>query len=82
MLPKGLLIIAAMGLVFASPSARADICFQYGTGGGIIVAKGASVPAPNTCIPVALVEDPLRCVIRGAALILENGDGAPSTTLL
>jgi hypothetical protein len=56
MLPKGLLIIAAMGLVFASPSARADICFQYGTGGGIIVAKGASVPAPNTCIPVALVE--------------------------
>ncbi len=30
-------------------------------------------------IPVAVVEDPLRCVIRGAALILENGDAAPST---
>ena len=56
MLPKGLLIIAALGPIFASPSARADICFQYGTGGGIIVAKGASLPAPNTCLPVALVE--------------------------
>jgi rod shape-determining protein MreB and related proteins len=33
-------------------------------------------------IPVTLVEDPLRCVIRGAALILENSDAAPTTSLL
>ena len=35
MLRKGLLFIAALGLVVASaPSARADICFQYQKSGG------------------------------------------------
>lgn len=50
-------IVTALGLLSASmPSARADICFHYGSGGGIAVAKGAKLPAPNTCIPATLVE--------------------------
>jgi hypothetical protein len=57
MLRKGLLIIACLGPVFASPSARADICFQYGTGGGVSAAIGTKLPAlPNQCIRVTLVE--------------------------
>jgi hypothetical protein len=51
-------IFTALGLISAGmPGARADICFQYGTGGGVAVAKGAKLPAPNTCIPAMLIED-------------------------
>jgi hypothetical protein len=49
--------ILALGLVVAgAPSARADICFQYTTGGAPVVAKGAKLPAPNSCEPLALFE--------------------------
>jgi hypothetical protein len=83
MLPKGLLIIAALGPIFASPSTRADICFQYGTGGGIIVAKGASLPAPNTCLPVALVEQVEGGRIGIATGSICTGDtGSSATTLV
>jgi rod shape-determining protein MreB len=51
-------------------------------GGGAMLPGLAYAIEAAADIPVALVEDPLRCVIRGAALILENGDGAPSTVLL
>jgi rod shape-determining protein MreB and related proteins len=51
-------------------------------GGGAMLPGLAYRIEAAADIPVALVEDPLRCVIRGAALILENGDGAPSTSLL
>jgi rod shape-determining protein MreB and related proteins len=51
-------------------------------GGGAMLPGLAYRIEAAADIPVALVEDPLRCVIRGAALILENGDGAPSTRLL
>jgi hypothetical protein len=36
--------------------AKADLCFRYGTGGGTLVAKGAKLPAQNTCDPLGLVE--------------------------
>jgi hypothetical protein len=39
------------------PSAEADICFQYKkTGGGILVARGATLPAVNACQPLAMYE--------------------------
>jgi hypothetical protein len=57
MLRKGALIAAFLLSVFAAtPDARADICFQYGTGGGVVIAIGAKVPPINTCTPVSLVE--------------------------
>src|SRR5437763_13400515 len=69
MLRKGMLFVAALGLVATAPSVRADICFQYGTGGGAAVARGATIPARNACVPLALFEadDPQRNG-RGGAL--------------
>ena len=69
MLRKGVLLTAFLLPVFASASgARADICFQYGTGGGVVIAIGAKVPPVNTCIPVSLVEQ-----IYGGRLGLATG---------
>jgi hypothetical protein len=58
MLCRGLLIFTALSLVVVnSPSARADLCFRYTkTGGGTLVMKGVTLPAPNTCQPVAMYE--------------------------
>jgi hypothetical protein len=35
-----LLIVSLVPLFVNTPGAWADICFQYGTGGGVSVAKG------------------------------------------
>jgi hypothetical protein len=58
MLCRGLLIFTALSLVVVnSPSARADLCFRYvTTGGGTLVMQGVTLPAPNTCQPVAMYE--------------------------
>jgi hypothetical protein len=58
MLRKGLLLTAALGLVVASASnVRADLCFRYAkSGGGTLVARGAQLPANNTCQPLGLFE--------------------------
>jgi len=58
MLWRGLLIFTALSLVVVnSPSARADLCFRYTvSGGGTHVLQGATLPAPNTCQPVAMYE--------------------------
>jgi hypothetical protein len=40
----------------ATSASAADLCFQYGSGGGVLVAKGATVPAPNKCVNLALYE--------------------------
>ena len=57
MLRKSLLFIGTLGLVIASPlAAKADICFRYQTGGGTLVAKGANLPARNTCENLAMFE--------------------------
>jgi hypothetical protein len=69
MLRKVVLLTAFLLPVFASaPVAQADICFQYGTGGGIAIAIGAKVPPVNTCTPVSLVEQ-----IYGGRLGLATG---------
>jgi rod shape-determining protein MreB and related proteins len=45
-------------------------------GGGAMLPGLAYRIEAEADIPVVVVDDPLRCVIRGAALILENGDSA------
>ncbi len=44
-------------------------------GGGALLPGLASRIEAATGIPVLVVNDPLRCVVRGAAEILEHGDG-------
>jgi rod shape-determining protein MreB len=44
-------------------------------GGGALLPGLASKIEAVADIPAAVVDDPLRCVIRGAAEILEHGDG-------
>jgi len=57
MFRKSLSLIASLGLVLVnSPRSHADICFQYGTGGAPLVARGVSLPAKNSCVPLALFE--------------------------
>jgi hypothetical protein len=79
---KSLVLIAALGPIFASSCAgAADICFQYGSGGGVIVAKGATLPQPNSCITVPLVEqiEGGRIGLATGSICLSNtGDSAPT----
>src|SRR5262249_1599339 len=58
MLRIGLLLTAALGLFVASaPVAKADMCFRYTlSGGGTQVARAATLPAANTCQPLAFFE--------------------------
>ncbi|HTT53324.1 MAG TPA: rod shape-determining protein [Streptosporangiaceae bacterium] len=44
-------------------------------GGGALLPGLANRIEAATDIPVVVVDDPLRCVVRGAAEILEHGDG-------
>ncbi len=44
-------------------------------GGGALVPGLVTRIEAATGIPAAVVDDPLRCVVRGAAEILERGDG-------
>lgn len=44
-------------------------------GGGALLPGLASRIEAATDIPVVVVDDPLRCVVRGVAEILEHGDG-------
>jgi rod shape-determining protein MreB and related proteins len=44
-------------------------------GGGALLPGLAARIEAATDIPVLVVDDPLRCVVRGAAEILEHGDG-------
>jgi hypothetical protein len=48
---------ATIMTAIAAPDARADLCFRYQTtGGGTLVARGAKLPAVNTCEPLAMFE--------------------------
>ena len=49
-------------------------------GGGALLPGLASRIEVATGIPVSVVDDPLRCVLRGAAEILEHGAGRSSGT--
>jgi rod shape-determining protein MreB len=48
-------------------------------GGGALLPGLASRIEAATGIPALVVDDPLRCVVRGAAEILEHGEWAAST---
>jgi rod shape-determining protein MreB len=48
------------------------------SGGGALLPGLASRIEASASIPVVVVDDPLRCVVRGAAEILERG-GGPAT---
>jgi len=48
-------------------------------GGGALLPGLASRIEAATGIPALVVDDPLRCVVRGAAEILERGDGLDNT---
>jgi rod shape-determining protein MreB len=48
-------------------------------GGGALLPGLADRIEAATGIPVLVVDDPLRCVVRGAAEILERGDGLEGT---
>jgi hypothetical protein len=80
---KCLLLIAALTLVAGSAqNARADMCIQYKkTGGGILVAQGARVPAVNTCQPLAMYEAAIGG-LGGAATGSICTDGTSDTTLV
>jgi hypothetical protein len=44
-----MIVLTLVSLAYVS-SARADLCFRYQTtGGGTLVARGAKLPAVNTC---------------------------------
>jgi len=52
------MLMATLGLICVNAGgASADMCFHYGSGGGTLVAKGATLPAANTCVPLAFFED-------------------------
>jgi rod shape-determining protein MreB and related proteins len=44
-------------------------------GGGALLPGLANRIEAATTIPVVVVDDPLRCVVRGAAEILEHSEG-------
>ena len=68
MIRKGFLLIVSLAPILASVSARADVCFQYDSGGGILAAKGAKVPAQDgVCATVALAEQGSPSSRAGAA---------------
>jgi hypothetical protein len=83
MVRKVLLLIAALGLVYGNtPSARADMCIQYKkSGGGILVARGATLPAVNTCQPLAMYEA-ASGGLGGAATGSICTDGTSDTTVV
>ena len=58
MVGRYMTLLPALALIaFGASSAKAtDLCFQYGSGGGIAVARGATLPAANKCINLALYE--------------------------
>jgi hypothetical protein len=81
MLKKRLLLAVALGFVIGSTtSARADLCFRYQkSGGGKAVARGATLPARDTCNSLALFES-------GGGAGAANGvicrDGVENRTIL
>ena len=83
MLCRGLLIFTALGIVVASvPSAKADMCFSYTkTGGGVLVMQGVTLPAPNTCQPVAMYEA-APGTFGGAATGMICHDGTDGRTIV
>jgi hypothetical protein len=51
-------LTSAMALIALTTNVAyaADLCFQYGSGGGIVVARNATIPPQNECATLALYE--------------------------
>jgi hypothetical protein len=84
MLRKALMLVVALGFVGTSPpnATASDICFHYSSsGGGILVAPGASLPARNTCQPLAMYEAAAGGLV-GAATGSLCMDGTGGNTLV
>lgn len=51
------MLMTTLGFIcLGAASASADICFNYGSGGGILVSKEVTFPARNTCRPFGFFE--------------------------
>lgn len=81
MLRNGLLYATSLGLVLiGATTAKADLCFRYAkSGGGTLVARGAQLPANNTCQPLALFESG---GLIGAANGMICRDGVDNRTIV
>jgi hypothetical protein len=79
-----LLSAAVIGLSLANlPDAKADLCFRYGSGGGTQVAKGAKLPEPGTCQPLALYEvEPGGRAGAANGMICRDGPGSGGLTII
>ena len=79
-----LLSAAVIGVSLSNlPDAKADLCFRYGSGGGIAVAKGAKLPEPGTCQPLALYEvAPGGRAGAANGMICRDGPGAGGLTII
>src|SRR5262249_10161496 len=74
MLCKGLMLSASLGLALVSTApARADICFEYNSGGGVGYAVGAKVPAANTCERGTVVFSAYGAVATGSVCTSPGG---------
>jgi hypothetical protein len=73
---------ALIGLSLAiPPDARADLCFRYSTGGGMSVARDATLPKEGTCQTLALFETGGR-IGAATGMICRDGPGAGGVTLV
>jgi hypothetical protein len=84
MLCKGLMLSASLGLALVSADrARADICFQYNSGGGVVIALGAKVPAtPDTCERVTAVSPQGGGVATGSICLSRGNLSTPHNSNL
>jgi hypothetical protein len=76
---------AVIGLSLANPpDAGADLCFRYGTGGGTLVARDATLPKEGTCQSFALFEntDPGSRIGAANGMICRDGPGAGGVTIV
>jgi hypothetical protein len=75
---------ALIGLSLANPpDAKADLCFRYGSGGGTLVAKGATIPREGTCQSLALYEvQPGGRAGAANGLVCRDGPGSGGVTII
>jgi hypothetical protein len=78
MLHKGRLLIVALALIDASAASAqqgGDLCFQFGSGGGTLVARRfGQLPADAHCKPLQFYEDgPLEGTATGSICKDRNG---------
>jgi rod shape-determining protein MreB len=79
-----LIVSAAEEILFDIPPNLAEDVLRGKirlAGGGALLAGLADRIEATTGIPAVVVDDPLRCVVRGAAGVLEHGDGIVTSAM-